>query len=308
MFWNWEMALISGEAKYSDLFEWQLYNAAGVGMGWSGTDYLYNNPLACRGGITRKPWFAVPCCPSNLSRTWANLGRYIFSSKQDSIWVHQYIGCTARLNAGVQVDIQVVSGLPWSGNVGLQIHPTETSMFSLFLRRPSWVGNQAGLSTIKLNGQGLDIQPALSSRVTSPSQKAAGEKTAGEKTAGGYDPRRSEFFEIRRAWSPGDELEIEFDLPIVLQQAHPKVKGHRGKVAVTRGPLVYCLESLDNPDVDIFTCRLDPASLMAETALELFDGATIIRGKTQENQHLTFIPYFLWANRGESHMTVWVNV
>ncbi len=82
---------MTGEAKYSDLFEWQLYNAAAVGMGLDGTTYLYNNPLACRGGVTRKPWYAVPCCPSNLSRTWADLGKYIYSTGKAEVRVHQYI-------------------------------------------------------------------------------------------------------------------------------------------------------------------------------------------------------------------------
>ncbi|MEN6409709.1 MAG: beta-L-arabinofuranosidase domain-containing protein, partial [Anaerolineaceae bacterium] len=90
MFWNWQMAQLTGEARYSDLFEWQLYNAAAVGMGTDGATYLYNNPLACREGITRKPWYAVPCCPSNLSRTWADLDRYLFSAEAGCLTVHQY--------------------------------------------------------------------------------------------------------------------------------------------------------------------------------------------------------------------------
>jgi uncharacterized protein len=92
MFWNWEMTLNTGQAPYSDLFEWQLYNACAVGIGIEGDSYLYNNPLACRGGITRKAWYSVPCCPSNLSRTWADLGKYIYSAADGALWIHQYIG------------------------------------------------------------------------------------------------------------------------------------------------------------------------------------------------------------------------
>ncbi|RPI85634.1 MAG: glycoside hydrolase family 127 protein, partial [Chloroflexi bacterium] len=103
LFWDWEMVLATGEARYSDLFEWQLFNAAAVGMGTSGKNYLYNNPLTCRGGVTRKPWFAVPCCPSNLSRTWASLGKYIFSLEQDSLWIHQYMGCQAEIDLNGQM-------------------------------------------------------------------------------------------------------------------------------------------------------------------------------------------------------------
>src|SRR5690349_903270 len=91
IYWNWEMAQLTGQAKYSDLLEWQLYNAATVGMGLDGTTYLYNNPLMCDGGVTRKPWYAVPCCPSNISRTWADVGKYISSQTQDEMWIHQYV-------------------------------------------------------------------------------------------------------------------------------------------------------------------------------------------------------------------------
>ncbi len=97
IFWNWEMGLILRQAKYSDLIEWQLYNAAIVGMGLLGKDYLYNNPLACLGGVTRRSWFSVPCCPSNLSRTLASLDKYIFSHDDQNLWVHQYISGNALL-------------------------------------------------------------------------------------------------------------------------------------------------------------------------------------------------------------------
>ena len=96
LFWNWEMAQLRNQAKYSDLFEWQLYNAAAVGMGLDGTTYLYNNPLTCQGGVTRQPWYAVPCCPSNLSRTWANLSQYSYTHNEGRIFLHQYISISVE--------------------------------------------------------------------------------------------------------------------------------------------------------------------------------------------------------------------
>ena len=129
-----------------------------------------------------------------------------------------------------------------------------------------------------------------------------------EATAQGYDPRLSRFLPIHRIWTEGDWVEINFDLPVILRYAHPKVKGHQHKVAVTRGPLVYCLESLDNPGLDIFSARLVPSSLQVEGNEDLFGGITILRGRTEEGAMLTFIPFHLWANRGKSQMTVWVNV
>jgi DUF1680 family protein len=298
MFWSWELALLTREAKYSDLFEWQLYNAAGVGMGWSGTEYLYNNPLACHAGITRRSWYEVPCCPSNLSRTWADLGKYIYSSKVDSIWIHQYIGSKANLQPGVQVGVEMESELPWAGKVSLRVNPAKPTLLSMYFRIPSWVPNLGSFTSIFVNGHNVSDQASF----------IPPDIALLEKTAQGYDPRRSGFLSIGRTWSPGDTVELEFDLPITLQRTHPKVKAHHSKGAITRGPLVYCLESLDNQDIDIFSCRLDPASLVSETNLELFDGVTLLRGKTIDGQPLTFIPYFLWANRGESQMTVWVNL
>jgi DUF1680 family protein len=102
-------------------------------------------------------------------------------------------------------------------------------------------------------------------------------------------------------------LEFNFDMSVQLRRAHPKVKGHTGKVAITRGPLVYCLENVDNPNVDIFTAQLDPPSLRDEFVPDLLGGCVVIHGKTIAGKPLKFIPYFLWANRGESQMTVWVN-
>ncbi len=130
----------------------------------------------------------------------------------------------------------------------------------------------------------------------------------GSEMASGVDPRQARYETICRVWSPeSDPLEFEFDMSIKLRHAHPKVQGHAGKVAVTRGPLVYCLESVDNPGVDIFAASLDPASLQDEYVPDLLSGCVIITARTMTSQPLKFIPYFLWANRGESQMTVWVD-
>ncbi len=124
LFWNWEMTCLTGQARYADLFEWQLYNAAAAGMGLDGKSYLYNNPLACRGGITRQPWYAVPCCPSNLSRTWANLGISIFTTEPATLKIHQYISSSTSDETGSEEGSEVEytgfsmkSGLPWNGQV-----------------------------------------------------------------------------------------------------------------------------------------------------------------------------------------------
>jgi hypothetical protein len=274
LFWNWEMVLLTKKAQYSDLFEWQLYNATAVGMGQKGDTYLYNNPLAVHQGVKRQGWYVCPCCPSNLSRTFADLGKYIYSLEQNEVWIHQYIGSESRVNLGVPVQIKIESELPWNGRVLIRLKPQETHEFTLHLRKPS-------------------------SDVLSRSR---------EQTASGYDPRTADYETISRLWSAeGETLKFNFDTSIRLRRAHPEVKGHARKVAITRGPLVYCLESVDNPEVDIFNMQLDPTSLRDEYVPDLLGGMVVIHARTTDGKPLRFIPYFLWANRGESQMTVWVN-
>ena len=292
MFWNWEMALLTGQARYSDLFEWQLYNAAAVGLGLDGESYLYNNPLACRGGVTRKAWYAVPCCPSNLSRTWADLGRYIYSTVGDSLTIHQLIG--SRLTVEL-AGIAVYGGDEICTAVGWQCHSSGCSQRGR-LNLPSHCVSHRGAQRsahVLVNQQPVSLQPVPAGL---------------DATACGYDPRLSRFVPLRRQWSPGDEIEMHLELPITLRRAHPKVKGHAGKAALTRGPLVYCLESIDNPGVDIFEARLRPDSLHAEPAPDLLGGIWVLRGETVSGVPVTAIPYALWGNRGESQMNVWVKV
>jgi DUF1680 family protein len=269
LFWNWEMSLLTGAARYSDLFEWQLYNAANVGMGQTGETYLYNNPLAVHQGVTRQDWYVVPCCPSNLSRTFADLGKYLYSHDGANIWIHQFLTSETEING---VKLKVETGLPWHGKMRVHVKPEAAKELTLHVRKPSWT---------------VAFQPNV--------------------TGSGYDPRQAEYESITKVWSAeGETLEFDFEPSIQLRSAHPKVQGHAGKVAVTRGPLVYCLESIDNPGVEIFTAQLDPASLRDEFIPDLLDGCVVVHGKTMDGKPLTFIPYFLWGNRDPSQMAVWV--
>jgi uncharacterized protein len=303
LFWNMEMLRLTGNARYSDLLEWQLYNAASPGMGIDGTGYLYNNPLASIGGVTRQPWYAVPCCPSNLSRTWATLEKYIYSCEKNDFFVHQYIGSRIIEDEG-QWSVEMQSALPWQGDVQIKIRSQEPAFKTIHLRLPSW----AGKIGIKLNGEEVAVPP--------PSPLPLSKS--------GVYPDRASYLPISRLWQPGDHLDVNFELPVLLRRISGKVRGHKGKVAVTRGPLVYCLESLDNPGLDIFSVKLNvdparsasprnagymiPSNLLFAYSPDLLGGTGFITGKTQNGQPLLFIPYFLWANRTESQMTIWVNV
>jgi DUF1680 family protein len=289
LFWNWEMVLIHAEAKYSDLFEWQLYNAAAVGMGLGGDSYLYNNPLLCRKGITRRPWFLVPCCPSNLSRTLASLGKYIYSYDSDELWIHQYIGNEMKMESGKWKTVKLESGLPWVGKVRITFQPDRPVDFTLHVRIPSWVGN----TSLKVNGSPVEVSGKKNIPLPPP--------------ASGYDPRLSRYIALQRCWSPDDTVDLEFEIPIVLRRASSHLHGYKNKVALSRGPLVYCLESTDNPGMDIFTTRIDPETIRVERDQNLPGGVQVLQGKTRDGRDFTAVPYQLWANRNESQMTVWVN-
>jgi hypothetical protein len=298
MFWNWEMVLLTRQACYADLFEWQLYNAASVGMGEDGTSYLYNNPLACRGGIERRAWFEVPCCPSNLSRTWASLGGYVFSHDGDELWVHQYVGCVAQVPLSLGdmpgVRLRVESGLPWQGRVRIDVEPSAPVEFTLHVRIPSWTRGYG----VRVNGAAWEPLPLPPDRQTPVA------------TACGYAPHGAFTVPIRRTWTPGDVVELDLPMPILVRRPSWRVLGSRGTAALTRGPLVYCLESVDNPGVNLFKDRVDLASLRPEAVPPTSKGhgtvQWVLRGSTVGGRPLTFIPYYAWANRGPSQMNVMV--
>jgi len=257
-------------------------------MGLDGSTYLYNNPLACREAITRLAWYAVPCCPSNLSRTWAGLGQYIYSSTPGEVCLHQYISSTLEQD-GLRLELE--SGLPWEGSARLAVTavPAPAGEWDVLLRQPVWAASMR----VSINGA-----PAVQYPAPQPNSQPTGS---------GFDPRPARFISLRRAWQPGDVVEMGFDMPVRLLRAHPRVRGHAGKVAVTRGPLVYCLESVDNPGADIFSARLNPGTLVPAHQPDVLGGATLLYGKTVSGAPLVLIPYMLWGNRGPSRMTVWVN-
>lgn len=281
IFWNHEMALLTNKAQHSDLLEWQLYNAALVGLAVDGKSYLYNNPLACHGGITRKPWYAVPCCPSNLSRTLAQLEKYQYTETADDIHVHQYFSTSVKLN---DLNIDMNSEFPWDGNVNLHLEMSKPQASKIHLRLPSWCPSAEVSINEELIGH---YKPLLQAEIT----------------AAGIDPRVARWITLDRVWNPADEITIHFEMPVRPLIFHPGVKSAQNKTVVTRGPLLYCLESIDNPEADIFSSNLDITTLKAEMKSILgFDYLELV-GLTQDKTKLRLIPYFLWANRGKSKMT-----
>jgi len=285
LFWNREMGMLTGEAKYSDLFEWQLYNAALVGMGVDGNTYFYNNPLQSDGGIERRAWYEVPCCPSNLSRTFARLADEVLFVEEDAIRVEQYFSSRHRVNVlQKEVELEIESQLPWQSKVEIKIKRSSGGGFRMMLRQPSW-SNDFNLA-INCEIVQADSNPLLST----------------------LDPNRAKWIEITREWQDGDRVLVDFVLQPYLLFADERTESLLGKAALACGPLVFCLESIDNPDVNMMDTVLDPDSMRIEWDPDLFGGCNLIRANSIDDTILNFIPYHLWGNRGKSEMTVFVNV
>lgn len=284
IFWNWELARVSRRPRYSDLLEWQLYNAALVGLGLDGRSYLYNNPLASRGGISRQAWFQVPCCPSNLSRTLASLEDHLSSIDEQGIYIHQYMD--SHVNSA-SLGMVMESSFPWEGKVQIRLHRLPAGMRKICLRFPGW----SPAARIWINGR-------LEKDQAHPAQ--------GQQVPGGLDLGSAQWISLERPWMAGDTIEVLFEMPVKVRLGHPKTRELTGRIAVSRGPLLYCLESVDNPGMDVFSTPLNPATLEIQSA-EL-GGMEIVglAARSHQGDPLFLVPYCLWANRGPSSMNVWI--
>ena len=288
MFWDHEMTRLTGEARFADLFEWQLYNAASVGIGRDGCSYFYNNPLVNNGEISRAGWYDIPCCPSNLSRLWASLGRYVCSYDHSEIRIQQYISSDIQVDCGQKTKLKMKSDLPWGNRVTLKLSMSKPAILNLVMRLPAWADG----CVVKLNEQPVDVQ--LSSSLPSiPS-------------ANGLDFNAARWMRLASRFSPNDEVSLEFSMPIRMIRQDQRVPRCGGKFAVTRGPIVYCLESIDNA-VDIFKTGVEIDQMQVVFNASVLDGTWVIKGLSKSGDPLTFIPYMLWANRGPSKMTVFVS-
>ncbi|MFD1953584.1 glycoside hydrolase family 127 protein [Paenibacillus thailandensis] len=300
------MLRLEPDAKYADALERALYNTVVGGMSRDGKHFFYVNPLevdpkACGGKNkkydhvkpVRQEWFGCACCPPNVARLLASLGSYVYTAKDDAVYAHLYVGGEAELElGGTAVTLVQQSDYPWSGDVRFEVKPEQAATFKLCLRLPDWSPS----ASIRVNGTDFSYQ-----------------------TEKGYAV-------IERTWQQGDTVELALEMPIMRIRSNPLVRGNAGKVALQRGPLVYCLEQADN-GADLHLLLLpQEAELKARRAEELLDGIVVIEAEglrenakawgsslystagrpAAEPERLTFIPYYAWANRGEGEMTVWV--
>jgi DUF1680 family protein len=302
MLWNWRMLLLTGNAQYTDVLEQALYNSVLSGVSLDGDRYFYTNPLRAsrafpytlRWAGGREEYIKLSnCCPPNLARTIAEVADYAYSTNEKGIWVNLYGSNTLETPA---LKIQQQTDYPWDGKITLTLSKTPSKPFSLFLRIPGWCKD------VSLFINGKPVSMTL--------------------TPGTYA-------ELNQTWKPGDIVTLNLPMPAVLIKANPLVEETRGQIAVRRGPIVYCLESPDLPShISIFNIAIPAAKIdlhptpitIGRHHLMALDGTALLLppDNTRLYQELPttppvptpirLIPYYAWANRGASDMTVWMEL
>jgi len=306
MMWSWRMLAATGEARFTDVIERVLYNGINSGMSLDGTTFCYRNPLEYdpSSGKIRNAWYTTNCCPSNLQRIFAALPGYMYSTSSDGLYVHLYQNSEMNwpLENGTGLKVSQKTDYPWDGNVDLTVSPARASEFTVFLRIPGW----ATTAQVAVNGQAV----------------------SGAK-AGEYLP-------VRRRWSPGDKVRVQFDMTPQVIVANPRLADDNGRVAIQRGPLVYCLEQMDQPkvpslnDVAVVISRNPGQEFQPEFRRDMLGGVVVLHhaGAVVNNPTaneplyqlftramqrstrpaaLTLIPYYAWANREPTAMQVWMS-
>lgn len=298
VFWNHRLFLLSGEARFLDVAERVLFNGLLAGVSLSGDRFFYVNPLASDGvtpfnyggEVVRAPWFKCSCCPVNIARFLASLGAYVYAASEWCLYVGQFIAGSASADVpGVgRVGIRQQTNYPWDGRVRLTIEPPSAgSTFELRIRIPGWSrGEPVPSDLYRYFDAGANASPTL---------KVNGESIRIELDNG--------FAVIRRAWTAGDVVELDLPMPVRRVVSHEKVTENTGKVALERGPLVYCAEQADNLTPVPELAVTDDAPITAEHRPDLLGGVTVLRS---EAAGLTAVPYYAWNHRGPGAMAVWL--
>ena len=299
---NYRLFLLHGESKYYDVLERTLYNGLLSGVSLDGGSFFYPNPLESMGQHQRQPWFGCACCPSNICRFIPSVPGYIYAVKGKNVYVNLFMSNDAELDVeGKSVSIEQSTRYPWNGDVGILIKKNNAGLFTLKIRIPGWVRDQAVPSDLYAYNDGKRLNYAV---------KVNGVQVDSELQDG--------YFCIDRRWKKGDRVDIHFDMEPRTVKANSKVEADRGRIAVERGPLVYCAEWPDN-DFDILSIIMNrhPTFEVVDRP-DLLCGITQLRTNAQTLSYddrgrltttdvaLTLIPYYAWAHRGSGAMAVWL--
>ncbi len=303
VYMNYRLFLLHGESKYYDVLERSLYNGLISGVSLEGNGFFYPNPLESMGQHQRQAWFGCACCPSNICRFIPSLPGYVYAVKDKNVYVNLFVSNTATVKVeGKKLTLSQDTNYPWDGAVGLTVDRATGKDFTLKLRIPGWVKGQVVPSDLYSYAD----NKRLSYTVTVNGEEV--EKTIGED---GY-------LAISRRWKKGDRIELNFDMQPRTVKAHPQVAADRGRLAIERGPIVYCAEWPDN-NFDIMTLLLNRDPKFEEVRRDdLLYGITQLKTDAQtlsydkegrlqaKDVKLTLIPYYAWAHRGSGKMAVWL--
>lgn len=301
VYMNYRLFLLHGDAKYFDVLERTLYNGLISGVSLDGGSFFYPNPLSSNGKYSRKPWFGCACCPSNVSRFIPSLPGYVYAVKNDQVYVNLYLSNKAELKVDKKkILLEQETGYPWNGDIRLKITQGNQD-FTMKLRIPGWV--RGNVLPGDLYSYADNQKPAY--------QVSVNGQTVESDVNDGY-------LSIARKWKKGDVVEVHFDMIPRIVKANPKVEADHGRVAVERGPIVYCAEWPDNRfNVHSILLNQHPQFKVTDKP-ELLYGIRQITTDAQalsydkagklvtKDVELTLIPYYAWAHRGEGDMEVWL--
>ena len=269
--WNQRMNQLTGDSKYIDILGRSLYNGALAGISLGGDRFFYVNPLESKGDHHRQEWYGCACCPSQLSRFLPSIGNYIYASSDDALWVNLYIGNTGQIRIG-ETDILLTqeTDYPWDGSVKLTISTSQPLEKEIRLRIPNWCKTY----DLSINGKRINVS-------------------------------EEKGYAVIKDWKSQDVIALDMDMPVEIVAADPHVKENFGKRAIQRGPLVYCMEEIDNP-VYFDQIQLSPSTTF-QTAFvsDILNGIKTIKTNGRA-QSATFIPYYAWDNRKAGKMRVWI--
>jgi hypothetical protein len=303
-YWNQRLFLLHGDAKYVDVLERTLYNGLISGLSLDGKTFFYPNPLESNGQHERSPWFGCACCPSNMTRFLASVPGYVYAHRGDVLYVNLFVASTAevQLDSGAKVTMVQETRYPWDGAVKITVTPKQSARFTLDVRIPGWARNE--------------VTPGGLYHFVNQVSDPVSLKVNGKPVALNLDKG---YAVLTREWKRGDTVELGLPMPVRRVAASVAVAADRNRVALQRGPLVYCAEWPDNPNGHVRNLVLsDRAPLTAEFNAGLLNGVEVIRGKAlslaydaqgavrKSEQDFTAIPYYAWANRGRGQMMVWI--
>jgi len=283
------MFMIEPDGKYADVMERVLYNAFLSGVALSGDKFFYQNRLASRGDYRRRSWYGCACCPSNVIRVYPRIGQFTYALAKTAVYVNLYAAGTGELSVdGNRVILKQETRYPWNGRVLLTVTPPQAQAFDICLRIPGWCRMDETPGALYRSSP-LDTQPTL---------KVNGKTVSLHRLEKGYA-------RISREWKAGDTIELDMPMPIRRVHAHPEVKADAGRVALQRGPVVYCAEAVDNGGRVSHLSLPADAALTAEHRPNLLGGVTVITGTTGKGGLLA-VPYYAWDNREGGEMAVWL--